>query len=45
MNAAIKGRRQDHRSRRALESAGFTIVRAAGSKGHGWDLVGWSQSN
>jgi Holliday junction resolvase len=44
MSNAVKGRRQEHRSRDVLEAAGYTIVRAAGSKGNGWDLVGWNAS-
>lgn len=42
MNTAVKGRRQEHRSRAVLEAAGYTVIRAAASKGDGWDLVGWS---
>ena len=40
----MKGRHQEHRSRAVLEAAGYTVIRAAGSKGNGWDLVGWSAS-
>ena len=41
MNANYrKGRRGEHRARAALEAAGFTVVRAAGSKGLA-DLVAW----
>jgi Holliday junction resolvase len=42
VNTAIKGRHQEHRSRAVLEAAGYTVIRAAASKGDGWDLVGWS---
>ena len=38
MNTASKGRRNEHRSRRLLEAAGYTVTRAAGSLGV-WDLV------
>jgi len=40
MNCAAKGRRGEHRARAILESAGFTVVRAAASKGVA-DLVAW----
>jgi Holliday junction resolvase len=33
MNASHKGRRGEHRARALLEAAGFTVVRAAASKG------------
>ena len=39
MNTAAKGRRNEHRSRRLLEAAGYDVIRAAASKGV-WDLVG-----
>lgn len=39
MNAAAKGRRNEHRSRRLLEASGYVVTRAAGSLG-AWDLVG-----
>ncbi|MBI3109295.1 MAG: hypothetical protein HYY95_27605 [Candidatus Rokubacteria bacterium] len=41
MNTSAKGRRLEHRSREVLEAAGFTVVRAAASKGD-FDLVGYS---
>ena len=41
MNTASKGRRNEHRSRALLESEGYQVTRAAGSKG-AWDLVGVS---
>jgi Holliday junction resolvase len=40
MNCAIKGRRAEHRARHLLESSGFTVCRAAGSRGL-VDLVAW----
>ena len=40
MNASHKGRRAEHRARALLEAAGFTVCRAAGSKGPA-DLVAW----
>jgi len=40
VNAAHKGRRAEHRARVLLEGAGFTVCRAAGSKGP-VDLVAW----
>ncbi len=39
MNAKRKGTRNEHRSRRLLETAGYCVTRAAGSLG-AWDLVG-----
>ena len=36
-----KGRRLEHRSRKLLESAGYTVIRSAGSKGP-FDLIGIS---
>ena len=41
MNTAAKGRRLEHRSRDLLEAAGYTVIRAAASKGD-FDLVGYS---
>lgn len=41
MNTAHKGRRAEHRARRLLEAAGYTVTRAAGSKGVA-DLVAWN---
>ena len=41
MNPARKGRRAEHRARHALEAAGYTVLRAAGSKGVA-DLVAWN---
>lgn len=38
--AAHKGRRSEHRARKLLEAAGFSVCRAAGSKGPA-DLVAW----
>lgn len=40
MNTAHKGRRAEHRARRLLEAAGFSVCRAAGSKGPA-DLIAW----
>lgn len=39
MNAKAKGTRNEHRSRRLLEAAGYSVCRAAASLGV-WDLVG-----
>ena len=39
MNAKRKGTRNEHKSRRLLETAGYAVTRAAGSLG-AWDLVG-----
>lgn len=39
MNAKHKGRRNEHRSKRILEAAGYSVTRAAASLG-AWDLVG-----
>jgi len=44
MNAAHKGRRAEHRARAILEAAGFTVCRAAGSKGAA-DLVAWDSTS
>jgi hypothetical protein len=44
VNTAKKGRHAEHRSRALLEAAGYTVVRAAASKGD-WDLVGWSATD
>ena len=43
MNTAAKGRRAEHRSRDILAAAGYTVIRAAASKGP-WDLVGYARS-
>lgn len=40
MNTAHKGRRAEHRARVLLEEAGFTVARAAGSRGPA-DLIAW----
>lgn len=42
MNAARKGRAAEHRSRALLEAAGFSVCRAAGSRGLA-DLVAWDR--
>jgi len=39
MNAKAKGTRNEHRSMRLLESAGYSCTRAAASLGV-WDIVG-----
>ncbi len=44
MNTAKKGRRLEHRSRALLESLGYTVIRAAASKGD-WDLVAYSATD
>jgi Holliday junction resolvase len=44
MNTAVKGRRAEHRARRLLEASGFSVVRAAGSKGPA-DLVAWDTTS
>lgn len=41
MITAHKGRRAEHRARRLLESAGYEVTRAAGSKGPA-DLIAWN---
>jgi Holliday junction resolvase len=41
VNTARKGRRAEHRARHALEAAGYTVIRAAASKGMA-DLVAWN---
>jgi Holliday junction resolvase len=41
MNAAHKGARAERRARALLEGTGFTVCRAAGSKGV-VDLVAWN---
>ena len=41
MNAKRKGTRNEHRSRRLLETAGYAVTRAAASLG-AWDLIGVS---
>lgn len=40
MNCAHKGRRAEHRARALLEAVGYSVCRAAGSKGPA-DLVAW----
>lgn len=40
MNTAHKGRRAEHRARALLEAAGFSVCRAAASKGPA-DLIAW----
>jgi len=44
MNAKRKGTRNEHKSRRLLEAAGYCVTRAAGSLG-AWDLVGVSATD
>lgn len=44
MNAKAKGTRNEHRSRRLLEAAGYRVTRAAASLGE-WDLVGVSSTD
>ncbi len=44
MNCAHKGRRGENRARKILEAAGFTVCRAAGSKGPA-DLVAWDATS
>lgn len=44
MNTAIKGRRAEHRARAILEAAGFSVCRAAASKGPA-DLVAWDATS
>jgi Holliday junction resolvase len=39
LNAKRKGTRNEHRSMRLLEAAGYSVTRAAASLG-AWDLVG-----
>ena len=39
MNAKRKGQRNEHRSKRILETEGYAVTRAAASLG-AWDLVG-----
>ncbi len=39
MNTAAKGRRNEHKSIRLLESLGYDCTRAAASKGV-WDVIG-----
>ena len=41
MSTATKGRRAEWRARKLLEAAGYTVTRAAGSKGCA-DLVAWN---
>lgn len=44
MNAKRKGTRNEHRSARILEAAGYAVTRAAASLG-AWDLVGVGSSD
>jgi len=44
IGAKRKGSRNEHRSRRLLEAAGYCCTRAAGSLG-AWDLIGVSASD
>ena len=44
VNTARKGRRAEHRARALLEAAGYTVVRAAASKGV-CDLVAWNATS
>jgi len=44
MNTAQKGRRAEHKARAVLEAAGFSVCRAAGSKGPA-DLVAWDATS
>lgn len=44
MNAKAKGTRNEHRSRRLLEAAGYAVCRAAASLGV-WDLIGVSATD
>lgn len=44
MNTAHKGRRAEHKARALLEAAGFSVCRAAGSKGPA-DLVAWDATS
>ena len=44
VNTAKKGRQREHKSRELLEAAGYSVVRAAASKGD-WDLVGISSTD
>jgi Holliday junction resolvase len=39
MNAKAKGTRNEHRSMKLLETAGYTVTRAAASLG-AWDIIG-----
>jgi hypothetical protein len=41
VNQAHKGRRAEHRARKILETAGYLVTRAAGSKGPA-DLIAWN---
>jgi hypothetical protein len=41
VNAAHKGRRAEHKVRAILETAGYSVCRAAGSKGPA-DLIAWN---
>jgi len=42
VNAKRKGTRNEHRSARVLEAAGYRCIRSAGSRTE-WDLVGVGQ--
>ena len=44
VNCAHKGRRAEHRTRALLEAAGFSVCRAAGSKGPA-DLIAWDTTS
>lgn len=44
MNSKAKGNRAEHRSRRLLEPAGYSVTRAAASLGI-WDRVGVSATD
>jgi Holliday junction resolvase len=44
MDASAKGRRAEHRARALLEAAGFSVCRAAASKGPA-DLVAWDTTS
>lgn len=44
MNTAAKGRRNEHKSMKLLESLGYTVIRSAASKG-AFDIVGLSATD
>jgi len=44
INGKRKGTRNEHRSARLLERAGYAVTRAAGSLG-AWDLIGVSSTD